>query len=131
MGVFILLSIVLAIFWLGWNSSRQKFKNEAKKRKFLKSKFSYLEKKEFNTETKSSNKKFNEILKIFNDNGFKKGKVTEIQVYFPDNYKKPWEVKAQVKEGNIYLSGKIEYIVIFSILDSALENIKEYKNFTL
>jgi len=126
----LILFIGFAIYWFFWHQSRQKMENEEEKIKFLKSKFSYLEDKEFNKETKSSDIEFNEILKIFNDKGFKKGRVAEIGVHLPYDDEKPWKVYALVKKGHALLfNDKEDVIIIFSILDSELENLKEYKNF--
>jgi len=130
--ILLLIGVPFLIYLFFRNLSRQKLDNEEKKIKFLESKFSYLIDKEFNEETKSSNKEFNEILKIFNDNGYKKGRVTSIAALLPYNEEKPWDVAAHIKKGHsLLLNDKEEFITIFSILDSELENLKEYKNFIL
>ena len=121
------IGVIMAIYKGFWHLTRKKLRDEGKKSKYLKSKYSYLIDKEFNEETKSSNKEFNEILKIFNDNGYKKGMVCSIIANVPYNDKKPWKVEAWVKKGN----ASPEFITIFSILDSELENLEEYNNFTL
>jgi len=129
----LIIFVCFGIYWFFWHQSRQKLDNEEKKIKFLESKYSYLKDKKFNKETKSSNIEFNEILKIFNDKGFKKGRVTDITAKLPYDEEEPWKVLAYVKNPtiNIFVEDKEDWVTIFSILDSELENLKEYKNFTL
>ena len=65
------------------------------------------------------------IIKIFNENGFKNGKIKEIICTLPYDEKKPWRVYASVKTGTWPFNDKEEDIEIYSIMDNELSNLIE------
>tara|TARA_B100000780_G_C20993035_1_gene397170 strand:+ start:47 stop:490 length:444 start_codon:yes stop_codon:yes gene_type:complete len=131
--------LIGAIYWGFWYGTRTKLKDEKVKNDFLENKFSYLKNIEFNSKLKSIirngedlktiRSEFDDILKKFVDNGFKKGKVTEITASLPYNDKKPWIVYSTLKSGTWPFNDKEENIKIFSIIDIELENLEEYKKY--
>ena len=133
--------LISAIYWGFWHGTRTKLKNEELKIDFLENKFSYLKNTEFNSKLKSINRHgeeikiivsdLNDILKIFVDNGFKKGKIKEITASLPYNDKKPWIVHSTLKSGTWPINDKEENIKIFSIHDSELEDLEDYINYKL
>ena len=127
------------IYRLIKSKTRTKLNNEEEKIDYLENKFSYLKNIEFNTKTKQITQKgeelktikseFNDVIKIFTDNGFKKGEITEILVSLPYNKKKPWKVYTTLKKRNWLINDKKENIEIFSIYDQNLEALEEYQSF--
>ena len=104
----IFLTVTGFIYRLIKSKTRTKLNNEEEKIDYLENKFSYLKNIEFNTKTKKITQKgeelktikseFNDVIKIFTENGFKKGEITEILVSLPYNKKKPWKVYSTLKK---------------------------------
>ena len=123
--------VIALIYWGFWYGTRQKLKDEEKKHNFLDSKFTYLNGYEFDKNTIPDNSEYKNLLIVFKNNGFKKGKIDNIWSSLPHSDKKPWKVYIKIKSGTWPFNDKEESIEIYSILDSDLENLEEYKNFTL
>ena len=129
LAIFLFFGICSAIYWGIWYGTREKLENEDDKSDFLESYYSYLKDLEFNEETKPLNEEFANILEIYKAKGFKRGKVVEVNASLPHNCKKPWKVFSTLKSGTWPINDKEVNIEIYSIIDSDLENLEEYKNF--
>ena len=121
--------IIGAIYWGIWFGTRQKLSDEQLKEDFLEQKFKSLEGREFDKNTQPDEILDKSLLSIFNNNGFKKGKIKSVTSSLPYNDKKPWKVFVSIKAGTWPFTDKEEEIEIFSILDNELEELNEYNEF--
>ena len=118
--IFLVIGVCSAIYWGFWYGTRTKLQNEEEKSDFLESKFKHLKNLEFKKDDIEHDFEIDKIIKIFNENGFKKGIVKEIICTLPYDEKKPWRVYASVKTGTWPFNDKEEDIEIFSIMDDEL-----------
>ena len=118
--IFLVIGVFSAIYWGFWHGTRKKLHNEKEKSDFLESKFKHLKNLEFKKDDIEHDFEIDKIIKIFNENGFKKGKIKEIICTLPYDEKKPWRVYATVKTGTWPFNDKEEDIEIFSIMDDEL-----------
>ena len=118
--IFLVIGVCSAIYWGFWHGTRTKLQNEEEKSDFLESKFKHLKNLEFKKDDIEHDLEIEKIIKIFNENGFKKGIVKEIICTLPYDEKKPWRVYASVKTGTWPFNDKEEDIEIFSIMDDEL-----------
>lgn len=118
--IFLVIGVCSAIYWGFWYGTRTKLQNEEEKSDFLESKFKHLKNLEFKKDDIEHDLEIEKIIKIFNENGFKKGIVKEIICTLPYDEKKPWRVYASVKTGTWPFNDKEEDIEIFSIMDDEL-----------
>lgn len=118
--IFLVIGVCSAIYWGFWYGTRTKLQNEKEKSDFLESKFKHLKNLEFKKDDIEHELEIDKIIKIFNENGFKKGIVKEIICTLPYDEKKPWRVYASVKTGTWPFNDKEEDIEIFSIMDDEL-----------
>ena len=118
--IFLVIGVCSAIYWGFWYGTRTKLQNEKEKSDFLESKFKHLKNLEFKKDDIEHDLEIEKIIKIFNENGFKKGIVKEIICTLPYDEKKPWRVYASVKTGTWPFNDKEEDIEIFSIMDDEL-----------
>jgi len=118
--IFLVIGVCSAIYWGFWYGTRTKLQNEKEKSDFLESKFKHLKNLEFKKDDIEHDLEIDKIIKIFNENGFKKGIVKEIICTLPYDEKKPWRVYASVKTGTWPFNDKEEDIEIFSIMDDEL-----------
>ena len=118
--IFLVIGVCSAIYWGFWHGTRTKLQNEEEKSDFLESKFKHLKNLEFKKDDIEYDLEIEKIIKIFNENGFKKGIVKEIICTLPYDEKKPWRVYASVKTGTWPFNDKEEDIEIFSIMDDEL-----------
>ena len=118
--IFLVVGVCSAIYWGFWYGTRTKLQNEEEKSDFLESKFKHLKNLEFKKDDIEHDLEIDKIIKIFNENGFKKGTIKEIICALPYDEKKPWRVYASVKTGTWPFNDKEEDIEIFSIMDDEL-----------
>ena len=100
----LIFGIGVAIYWGIWNATREKLDNENEKIIFLESKFIHLK------NTKEGKKT-----------------ITGISVSLPHSKMKAWEVYKTVKSG-VWPFDEEKEVLIFSILDTELEQLEEYTN---
>ena len=131
MGLFFaFVSFVIFIYQWIRHKTRTPVIDEQNKLDFLESDFMYLKGFKFDKKTVPENKNFETLLSIFRDE-FKTGEVTEVFSNLPRTDKKPWKVYATIKAGTWPFNDKEENMEIYSILDSELEKLEEYKEFKI
>ena len=121
--IFAIIALIVGYIYRGiWNKTREKLEREDEKFEFLKSKFSYLHKVEFDNKIEDKDIKIAECVRILNKHGIKKGKIDNVIVSMPHKSKTPWKVFLTVKYGMWPLDNEKE-IEIHTISDSDLNKL--------
>ena len=129
LAIALFFGIIGAIYWGIWHGTRQKLLDEEIKADFLENKFKILEGCEFDKNTQPNDILDKDLIRLFNSNGFKKGKIKSVTSSLPYNNKKPWKVFVLIKSGTWPFNDKEEELEIFSILDNELEELSDYIEF--
>ena len=96
--IFLVIGVCSAIYWGFWHGTRTKLQNEEEKSDFLESKFKHLKNLEFKKDDIEHDLEIEKIIKIFNENGFKKGIVKEIICTLPYDEKNLGEYMLVLKQ---------------------------------